>query len=169
MLRWSAMRAEDIANGPGIRTSIWVQGCPFHCKNCFNEETWDPNGGHILTNDIIDLFIKQGSKSYIKGFSILGGEPLFINSEDMLKFVLLLKNDCPDKTIWMWTGYKYEDLRDNQLEIVRLVDVLVDGPFDYSLKNPNLRFRGSSNQRIINIPETIKTKEVILLKEYMEA
>ena len=163
MLRWSAIRNKDIANGPGTRVSIWVQGCPFHCKGCFNPETWNPDAGHVLGPKVLKQFLDFG-KQDVFGYSILGGEPL-LNCNDMLQLVKVIKETYPDKTIWMWTGNTFENLNEEQLEVLKYVDVLVDGQFIEELKNPNLKFRGSSNQRIIDLKQTFATKNLVLMED----
>ena len=155
-MRFAQIRKEDISNGPGIRVSLFVQGCNRHCDGCFNPETWDYNGGRIFNRRMQELFLDLGKEKRITGFSILGGEPLDQN-EHMLELIKQIKERYPDKTIWMWTGYTYEELTDKQMEIVKLLDVLVDGPFIISKRCPNKRFRGSMNQRIIDIKKTIKS------------
>ena len=155
-MRFAQIRKEDISNGPGIRVSLFVQGCNRHCDGCFNPETWDYNGGKIFNRRIQELFLDLGKEKRITGFSILGGEPLD-QDEHMLELIKQIKERYPDKTIWMWTGYTYEELTDKQMEIVKLLDVLVDGPFIISKRCPNKRFRGSMNQRIIDIKKTIKS------------
>lgn len=168
MLRWNAIRREDIANGPGTRVSIWVQGCNFRCKGCFNPNTWDAEGGHILGPKVLKQFLELGNNPNVVGYSILGGEPL-LNCSDMLQLVKEIKTAHPDKTIWMWTGFVFEELSNEQKEIMKYIDVLVDGRFDEELRDPNLKFRGSSNQRIIDVQNTLKTKRtIILVKKYME-
>ena len=155
-MRFAQIRKEDISNGPGIRVSLFVQGCNRHCDGCFNPETWDYNGGRIFNRRIQELFLDLGKEKRITGFSILGGEPLD-QDEHMLELIKQIKERYPDKTIWMWTGYTYEELSDKQMEIVKLLDVLVDGPFIISKRCPNKRFRGSMNQRIIDIKKTLKS------------
>ena len=155
-MRFAQIRKEDISNGPGIRVSLFVQGCNRHCDGCFNPETWDYDKGQIFNRRIQELFLDLGKEKRITGFSILGGEPLD-QEEHMLELIKQIKERYPDKTIWMWTGYTYEELTDKQMEIVKLLDVLVDGPFIISKRCPNKRFRGSMNQRIIDIKKTIKS------------
>lgn len=155
-MRFAQIRKEDISNGPGIRVSLFVQGCNRHCDGCFNPETWDYNGGRIFNRRMQELFLDLGKEKRITGFSILGGEPLD-QDEHMLELIKQIKERYPDKTIWMWTGYTYEELTDKQMEIVKLLDVLVDGPFIISKRCPNKRFRGSMNQRIIDIKKTLKS------------
>lgn len=162
-MRYIKARSEDMANGPGVRTSIWLSGCNNNCKGCFNPEAKDFNAGELLSVSRMRRFAEIGAgNKEVVGFSILGGEPLQQNKDEMLKFLKILKRT--NKTIWMWTGYTYEELTQDQLEIVKQVNVLVDGPFIIEKRNPNLRFRGSSNQRIIDIKPTIKTGQITLHK-----
>lgn len=160
-MRFAQIRKEDISNGPGIRVSLFVQGCNRHCDGCFNPETWDYDKGQIFNRRIQELFLDLGKEKKITGFSILGGEPLD-QDERMLELIRKIKERYPDKTIWMWTGHTYEDLTDEQMEIVKLIDVLVDGPFVISQKCPGKRFRGSMNQRIIDIKKTLKSGTITI-------
>lgn len=155
-MRFAQIRKEDISNGPGIRVSLFVQGCNRHCDGCFNPETWDYDKGQIFNQRIQELFLDLGKEKRITGFSILGGEPLD-QDERMLELIKKIKECYPDKTIWMWTGHTYEDLTDEQMEVVKLIDVLVDGPFIISQRCPSKRFRGSMNQRIIDIKKTLES------------
>lgn len=163
-MHWAKIRKEDIANGPGIRVSLFVQGCNRHCKNCFNPETWDFNDGFLWNKRIQTQFLDLATPKNIVGFSILGGEPLQQDG-DMLNLIKAIKDTYPNKTIWMWTGYKFEDLNPSQREIVNLVDVLVDGEFIEEQKNPLKKFRGSTNQRIIDIQKTIQNNDNIVLHD----
>ena len=160
-MHFAQIRKEDISNGPGIRVSLFVQGCNRHCDGCFNSETWDYDKGQIFNQSIQELFLDLGKEKKITGFSILGGEPLD-QDERMLELIKKIKERYPDKTIWMWTGHTYEDLTDKQMEIVKLIDVLVDGPFIISQKCPGKRFRGSMNQRIIDIKKTIESGTITI-------
>ena len=160
-MRFAQIRKEDISNGPGIRVSLFVQGCNRHCDGCFNPETWDYDKGQIFNRRIQELFLDLGKEKKITGFSILGGEPLD-QDERMLELIKKIKERYPDKTIWMWTGHTYEDLIDKQMEIVKLIDVLVDGPFIISQRCPGKRFRGSMNQRIIDIKKTIESGTITI-------
>ena len=160
-MRYFKVRSEDIANGPGIRVSIYVQGCNHHCPNCFNPETWDFNKGKPFTQKIKAKFLNLAEPKKIVGFSILGGEPLQQGS-DMLDLVKSMKEKYPNKTIWMWTGYTYEELNDEQKEIIKYIDVLIDGRFIEAEKCPNENFKGSSNQRIIDIKKTLETNKIQL-------
>lgn len=160
-MRYVKVRSKDVANGPGLRVSVWISGCSRHCKGCFNQELADFNAGKIFTPDKMQKFAALGIKNKeIVGFSILGGEPLEQNKDEMIELLNIIKHS--KKTIWMWTGYTYEELTPEQLEIVKLVDVLVDGPFIEEKKNHKLKFRGSSNQRIIDIKATMKTGKVTI-------
>ena len=160
-MRFAQIRREDISNGPGIRVSLFVQGCNRHCDGCFNPETWDYDKGQIFNRRIQELFLDLGKEKKITGFSILGGEPLDQDGR-MLELIKKIKERYPDKTIWMWTGHTYEDLTDKQMEIVKLIDVLVDGPFIISQKCPGKRFRGSMNQRIIDIKKTLESGTITI-------
>ena len=160
-MRWAKIRTEDIANGPGFRVSIYVQGCNNHCPGCFNPETWDFKGGREFNNAVKNKFLELGKSKKIAGFSILGGEPLQ-QGKDMLDLVKEIKETYPDKTIWMWTGCVYEELTPEQLEIVKYVDVLIDGRFDAKLKSLRSRYKGSSNQRVIDIAKTLKEGKCVL-------
>ncbi|MDD2370482.1 MAG: anaerobic ribonucleoside-triphosphate reductase activating protein [Firmicutes bacterium] len=158
-MRYAQIRKQDISNGEGIRVSLFVTGCNLKCAGCFNEKYQDFNYGIKWDYKIEEEFIKLGDNNFIDGFSILGGEPL-LQGKEMLDLVrkIKIKND---KTIWMWTGYKFEKLNSIQRQIIKYVDVLVDGPYIETLKDSNLMFRGSSNQRIIDIKKTLKNKKVI--------
>lgn len=160
-MRFAQIRKEDISNGPGIRVSLFVQGCNRHCDGCFNPETWDYSGGRIFNRRIQELFLSLGEEKRITGFSILGGEPLDQDAR-MLELIKKIKERYPDKTIWMWTGHTYENLTDEQMEIVKLIDVLVDGPFVISQRCPGKRFRGSMNQRIIDIKKTLESGTIVI-------
>ena len=160
-MRWAKIRTEDIANGPGFRVSIYVQGCNNHCPGCFNPETWDFEGGREFNNAVKNKFLELGKSKKIAGFSILGGEPLQ-QGKDMLDLVKEIKETYPDKTIWMWTGCVYEELTPEQFEIVKYVDVLIDGRFDAKLKSLRSRYKGSSNQRVIDIAKTLKEGKCVL-------
>ena len=135
-MRYNQIREMDISNGPGVRVSIFMQGCHFHCKNCFNKETWDFEGGEEFTEDTIKKVLQLSNKEYIKGLSILGGEPMHPNNiEGTTKLAKAFKEEYPDKTIWVWSGYRFdEDLKDK--EVLNYIDVLVDGTYKDELHNP---------------------------------
>ncbi len=154
-MRYNKIRKMDISNGPGVRVSLFVQGCTFNCKGCFNQETHDFNGGKEFTDDTIEHILKLCENDNVEGLSILGGEPLHPkNIEGTTKLAKAFKERIPNKTIWIWTGYLFD--RDLQgKEILNYADVIVDGQFVEELKNPTLEWRGSSNQRVINVKEGI--------------
>ena len=163
-MRYNTIRQTDISNGPGIRVSIFMQGCVFHCKNCFNPDTWDFKAGNEFTDETIEKVLNLCEPSYIKGLSILGGEPMHPkNIEGTTKLARMFKERFPDKTIWSWTGYTFDDIKDN--EVFKYIDVLVDGRFVDELRNPNLKWKGSSNQRVIDVQKSLKKGEVVLSKE----
>ncbi len=161
-MKYNLIRKMDIANGPGVRISVFMQGCPFHCPNCFNPETWDFDGGKVFDDKVIEHIISLAKDDYIKGLSILGGEPMHPkNIEGTLKLAKQFKKTYPNKTIWIWTGYLFEQLsKDN--EDIKFIDVIVDGQFKQELHNPKLKWRGSSNQRVIDVKKSLKQKKVVL-------
>ena len=151
-MNYAEIKKVDIANGPGVRVSLFVSGCRNHCKGCFNPETWDFDYGRPFTRATEDEIIKALRPSWIQGLSILGGEPT--EEENAAVLILFLKRVravLPNKDIWLYSGYTYEVLRDK--EILTLADVLVDGPFLLEQKDAGLAFRGSRNQRIIDLRE----------------
>ena len=162
-MRYNKIRRTDISNGPGIRVSIFMQGCTFKCKGCFNPETHDFNGGHEFNDEVINKIITLASPNHIKGLSILGGEPMHPkNIDGTLKLVKEFKNKYPKKDVWVWSGFNYEDL--SLKHDLSDIDVLVDGQYKMDLYNPTLKYRGSSNQRVIDIKKTIKNKKVEILE-----
>ena len=163
-MRFNKVRNMDISNGPGVRVSIFMQGCTFNCKNCFNPETHDFAGGRPFDDKIIQEILELCDKDYIAGLSILGGEPMHPNNiEGTARLAKAFKEKYPDKTVWVWTGFLYENLKDS--EALKYIDVLIDGQFVEELKNPKLEWKGSSNQRVINVPETRKSGKVVLFCE----
>lgn len=158
-MRYNLIRKMDISNGKGIGVSIFTQGCPIRCKGCFNKDTWDFNGGKLYTQETQDTILELIKPDYITKFATLGGETLLHqNIPDLLSLVKAIKEERPDIKIWCWTGQLYENLRridDWQLqELINNFDYLIDGPFIQEKKDLTLLFRGSSNQRIIDIKET---------------
>ena len=151
-MNYAEIKKVDIANGPGVRVSLFVSGCRNHCTGCFNPETWDFDYGRPFTTETEDEIIEALRPSWIQGLSILGGEPTEEeNAAVLIPFLKRVRAALPDKDIWLYSGYTYEALRDK--EILTLVDVLVDGPFLLELKDAGLAFRGSRNQRIIDLKE----------------
>ena len=164
-MKYNKIREMDIADGPGVRVSIFMQGCMFNCKNCFNPETHDFSKGKDFTEQTIDTVLDLCDKSHIEGLSILGGEPMHPkNIEGTTMLAKKFKERFPNKNLWAWTGYKFDkDLKDK--EVMKYVDVLVDGQFEDENKNPTLHWKGSSNQRVINVAESIKCGKVIEYKD----
>lgn len=171
-MRYASIRNMDISNGEGVGVSLFVQGCHFHCKNCFNQDTWDFSGGKEWNREIEDEFMKLANRPYIKRVSLLGGEPLADeNVLDIMRLINRIKTECPDKKIWCYTGYTWEQifpivnpyLNLTQAEMTRQnavknCDILVDGRFVEEEKDLSLEFRGSKNQRIIDVKERITSK-----------
>ncbi len=163
-MRYAKIRKMDISNGPGVRVSIFMQGCSFHCKNCFNPETWDFNGGLEFNDSVIDQVLDLCKEDYITGLSILGGEPMHPNNiEATTQLVKTFKKKYPKKNIWIWSGFLFDQLKDK--EVLKNIDVLVDGQFVDEKKDPTLKWRGSSNQRVIDVPKSLKNGKVVLFCE----
>lgn len=166
-MKYATIKKHDIANGPGVRVSLFVSGCHHHCKGCFNEEAWDFNYGLDFTEDTINEIIEALKPDYIQGLSLLGGEPFeYVNQQAILPLLIKVKEIYKNKNIWAYSGFLYEELLKMKYketkEILNLIDVLVDGKFDIDLTDPLLYFRGSSNQRIIDMSETRKRNEIVL-------
>ena len=159
-MNYSKIKYFDIANGPGIRTSLFVQGCPIHCPGCFNQETWDFTGGSSFSL-YVALSIFKSMNEHIAGLSILGGEPLAVQNYHVVQlFISDFKRSFPDKTIWLWTGYEWEHVKD--LPIMDYIDVCVAGPFDVTKRDLSLKWCGSSNQQVIDVKKTKETGLVTL-------
>ncbi len=162
-MRYNLIRKMDISNGPGVRVSIFMQGCEFHCKNCFNPETWDFKEGKEFTEETIEKVLDLSSKDYIVGLSILGGEPMHpVNVEGTTKLAKAFKEKYPNKNIWAWTGFRFENIKDK--EVFKYIDVLVDGQYEDELHDPTLKWRGSSNQRVIDVPKTLKDGKITTIE-----
>lgn len=163
-MRYNKIRKMDIADGPGVRVSIFMQGCHFHCKNCFNPDTWDFEGGKEFTDETIDRVLELCENPNISGLSILGGEPMNPeNIEGTTKLAKCFKQKFPDKTLWAWSGYQFDKhLKDK--EVAKYLDVIVDGQFKDELKNPTLKWCGSENQRVIDVQKTLKEGEIVLFE-----
>jgi len=162
-MKYSKIRKMDIADGPGVRVSIFMQGCTFNCKNCFNPETHDFNGGKEFTDETIERVLELCDKDHIEGLSILGGEPMHPkNIEGTTKLAKAFKEKFPNKNVWAWSGFLFDrDLKDK--EVLNYLDTLVDGQYNDELRDPTLKWKGSSNQRIINVQESLKNNRVILM------
>ena len=167
-MNYAQLRHYDVANGPGVRASIFVSGCRFNCKGCFNKEAQDFNYGNIYTKEVENKFMEYVLDDNVKGISILGGEPLMQTMDDSLLNLLKRIKKETNKEIWMWTGFVYETaiLDEKRKEILNYIDVLVDGQFDESKKVLNLKFRGSTNQRIIDLNKTRLTGKIIEKTEF---
>lgn len=165
-MRYNKIRKMDISNGPGIRVSIFMQGCSFHCKDCFNSETWDFKAGKEFNDEIINKVLDLASLPHIVGLSILGGEPMHPNNrEGTIKLAKAFKKRYPNKDIWVWSGYLFDELKD--IEGLSYIDTLVDGRFVLEQANPTLKFRGSSNQRVIDVKKSLKARNVVLRSEFI--
>ena len=163
-MRYNKIRKMDISDGPGVRVSIFMQGCTFKCKNCFNPETHDFKGGTEFTDETIDKVLSLAEPDHIKGLSVLGGEPMHpVNIDGTMKLVKAFKEKYPNKSVWVWSGFLYDDIMERNEEIFNYIDVLVDGQYDDSLHDPTLKWRGSSNQRVIDIEKTKKNGKITLL------
>lgn len=163
-MKYIKVKKYDVANGPGVRVTVFASGCPHEpkCPNCFNSETWDFNSGDEFSNEIIDSLVEEASKPYISGITLLGGEPMAIqNQEGFLPFVEKFKAKNPNKTVWCFTGFLWSDIvemskrNDTTKKLISMIDVMVDGKYIEELKDPRLYFKGSSNQRTILVKETL--------------
>ena len=163
-MRYNKIRKMDISNGPGVRVSIFMQGCTFNCKNCFNSETHDFNGGKEFTDDTINRVLELCDNETIRGLSILGGEPMHPkNIEGTTKLAKAFKKKYPNKDLWIWSGFLFDkNLKDK--EVVKYVDVLVDGQYIDELHNRTLKWKGSSNQRVIDVQKSLKSNNVVLFE-----
>ena len=170
-MHYADIKKIDIANGEGVRTSLFVSGCTHHCKGCFNEETWDFHYGKPYTKEIEDEIVKSLDKDFINGLTLLGGEPMEpANQKALLPLVKRVKELYKDKTIWCYTGYLFDSelLSPSRAyapwtrEFLSYIDILVDGEFKLALKDITLRFKGSSNQRIIDVHKSLKEGKVVL-------
>ena len=161
---YGAIKKLDIANGPGVRVSIFVSGCRNHCHGCFNPETWNFAYGEEFTDETLNDVMEALKHPNVTGISILGGDPFEPeNQACVLDICEKVKTSMPDKDIWVWTGYEFDELK--ELPIMRYIDVLVDGRFEESKKDLRLKWRGSSNQRVISVQESLETGEIILCSE----
>lgn len=169
-MNYATIKPTDVANGPGVRVSLFVSGCTHHCEGCFNEEAWDFSYGEPFTGEVQEELLRLLGKGYISGLSLLGGEPLEpVNQEALLPFLKAVKERMPEKTIWCYSGYTFEYILDTMMEnqtcreIMDLLDVLVDGRFVAELLNLNLRFRGSENQRLLDVKRSLAAGKPVAL------
>lgn len=172
-MNYADIKTVDIQDGTGIRVSIYVSGCHFHCKGCHNKEAWDFNYGKKFDEETIDYILKLMDHSYIAGLSILGGEPMeLVNQQELQKLVEKVKEKFPDKTIWCYTGYDFEkdilgdmyNKYDYTQNMLKHIDIMVDGQFIEEKKLIDLRFRGSTNQRKVDVQESLKSGKLVKLK-----
>ena len=172
-MNYAKIKKCDVANGTGIRVSLFVSGCHHHCKGCFNSDAWDFNYGDEFTTQTQEKILESLDKEYIQGLSLLGGEPLeYVNQKGLLPLVKKVKERFPDKTIWCYTGYLFEDIVGKMTkewnetkELLSNIDIIVDGKYNEDLRDLNLRFKGSSNQRIIDVKKTLEANKIVLANE----
>ena len=180
-MRYASIRNLDISNGSQVGVSLFVQGCDFHCEGCFNKETWDFEGGEVWDKDSEKMLFELIDRPFIKRFSVLGGEPLhYKNVVSVYKICESVKEKYPEKKIWLYTGYKFETICDTfehnvnddldlarylRHSILQYIDVLVDGQYVHSKRDITLPFRGSSNQRLIDVQETLKQNKIVLYEK----
>ncbi len=174
-MNFAAIKNCDIANGPGVRVSLFVSGCTHRCPGCFNEEAWDFQYGELFTQQTIDEIMKMLQPSHVKGLTLLGGEPFEPeNQPEIVNLLRQVKAKYPEKSIWAFSGYLFaKDILAGRLgpwnitkEFLSYLDVLVDGPFVLAKKDLTLRFRGSSNQRLINVQESLRQNKIILWEDW---
>ena len=164
-MRYNKVRKMDISNGPGVRVSIFMQGCTFHCKNCFNPETHDFMGGEEFTEDTIDQVLKLCENENVEGLSILGGEPMHpMNIEGTTELAKKFKEKFPNKNLWVWTGFLFDRDLQNK-EVLKYIDVLVDGQYVDELRDPRLKYNGYSKQSVIDVQNSVKQGKVIFYKD----
>ena len=174
-MNYATIKSRDIANGPGVRVSLFVSGCTHRCPGCFNEEAWDFNFGQPFTQEVIDRILEDLSPSFVKGLTLLGGEPFAPrNQPSIVELLRQVKAKYPEKSIWAFSGYLFDrDILPGKLgdpaitrEYLSYLDVLVDGPFVQAKKNLTLRFRGSENQRLIDVPASLESGTVVLWEDW---
>ena len=167
-MKYAQIREMDVTNGNGIGVALFTQGCPYHCKNCFNPETWDFNKGMVWTKETENKIIKLLKPEYITRLTILGGEPLIErNIEPLTAFLKRVKGIYPDKQVWLYTGGDFEVLEGLYEEIFQYIDILIDGRYVDDLRDYKLKWRGSSNQRIIDVQASLKSGNVVFSSENM--
>ena len=163
-MRYNKIRKMDISDGPGVRVSIFMQGCAFNCEKCFNPETHDFKGGKEFNDETINRVLKLCENENIEGLSILGGEPMHPqNIEGTTKLAKAFKEKFPNKNIWAWTGFQFDkNLKDT--EVAKYLDVLVDGQYIDALHNPTLHWKGSSNQRVIDVQKSLRDNKISIIE-----
>lgn len=170
-MNYAKIKYNDIANGPGIRTSLFVSGCTHHCKNCFNEIAWDFQYGEEFCKEVQDAIIESLKPYYVSGLTLLGGEPMeYQNQVALVHFIRRVRKECPDKSIWCYTGYLFDKQICEEMipkwdvtrELMGYFDVMVDGRYVEELHDISLLFRGSSNQRLIDVPRSLAGEKIVL-------
>lgn len=176
-MNWAEIKTNDIANGEGVRTSLFVSGCRHRCKNCFNDIAWDFGYGELFTEETMEKIFDSIDHPWINGVTLLGGEPFEPENQRVLvPFLVMLREKFPDKTVWCYTGFTIEQIlgksepksravTDVSNEMLSLIDVLVDGPYVESLHDISLKFSGSSNQRVIDMKKSIESNKIVLYLE----
>ena len=171
-MNYATIKKRDIANGPGVRVSLFVSGCTHHCPGCFNEATWDFDYGEPFTEKTMDAIVEMLRPSYVRGLTLLGGEPFEPQNQGaVVELLRKIKAELPEKSIWAFSGYLFDkDILSGRLgdcsEYLSYLDVLVDGPFVEAKKNLSLRFRGSENQRLIDVPASLAAGEIVLWQDW---
>ena len=174
-MNYATIKPVDIANGPGVRVSLFVSGCTHRCKGCFNEEAWDFQFGKPFTQEVQEQLLSSLDHDYIEGLTLLGGEPMEpSNQEALLPFIRAVRGRLPQKTIWCFTGYDFEkDILGRMMEassvtreLIPLFDVMVDGKFVAEKRNLSLKFRGSENQRVLNVKKSLEEKQAVWMEEF---
>ena len=174
-MNYATIKPVDIANGPGVRVSLFVSGCTHRCKGCFNEEAWDFQFGKPFTQEVQEQLLSSLDHDYIEGLTLLGGEPMEpSNQEALLPFIRAVRERLPQKTIWCFTGYDFEkDILGRMMEassvtreLIPLFDVMVDGKFVAEKRNLSLKFRGSENQRVLNVKKSLEEKQAGWMEEF---
>ena len=165
-MRFSKIKDNDIANGLGVTMSLWTQGCPHHCKGCFNGETWDFDAGEEFEDSDLEYILENINKNNVhRDLSILGGEPLCPENVDgVIEVCKIFKEKFPEKKIYLWTGYVVEQFNEKQKDALNYIDVLVDGPFVQDKRNLSLMMRGSSNQRVIDVKKSLDENKIVLFE-----
>ena len=166
-MRFSKIKDNDIANGLGVTMSLWTQGCPHHCKGCFNGETWDFDAGEEFEDSDLEYILENINKNNVhRDLSILGGEPLCPENVDgVIEVCKIFKEKFPEKKIYLWTGYVVEQFNEKQRNVLNYIDVLVDGPFVQAKRNLSLMMRGSSNQRVIDVKKSLDENKIFLFQD----
>lgn len=162
-MRYHNITTDDMLNGDGLRTVLWVAGCEHHCPGCHNQITWDIDGGIPFDEAAEQELFEKLSADYISGITFSGGDPLHpVNREEITRLAKKIRGLLPEKTIWLYTGYSWEDIK--ELEIIPLLDVLVDGRYIEAVRDTKLHWVGSANQRVIDVKETLKLNKIVLFE-----